>query len=198
MAQVCGNLARPQIHQLDCLLGRSGHLAMLRSSVKRGGGGGIVDKMIPGYQDKIWAALPQGVKEYRVKSENNKFESAIASHKKWQGMLLQYKDTEKSMAPSAQYRKPAVDWRRQMERGTMHYGRWYEGPAGTDYRPGNTADRLANVHAPFSEAEWAERKEHRSWDLMKLGYAGLGLFLLYRATGEWPVVWCEDVTTTTV
>ena len=23
----------------------------------------------------------------------------------------------------------------------MHYGRWYEGPNGSDYRPGNTHDR---------------------------------------------------------
>merc|ERR1719195_2048580 len=106
--------------------------------------------------------------------------------------MLAFKEQEKSFAPSAKYRKPAVDWRRQMERGTMHYGRWYEGPNGTDYRPGNTTDRLANVHAPFTDAEWAERKEYRSWDIMKLGYAGLGLFLLYRATNEWPVVWCDD------
>ena len=71
------------------------------------------------------------------------------------------------------YRVPFTVWRlRQMERGTMHYGRWslslfttgfrqpmprlrpslvpmdpatiarYEGPNNTDYRPGNTHDRL--------------------------------------------------------
>merc|ERR1712071_472288 len=97
------------------------------------------------------AALPTGVKEYQVKSENNNFEKAIASHQKWQGILLSYKETEKTMAPSAKYRKPAVDWRRQMERGTMFYGRGYEGPNGSDYRPGNTHDRLENVHAPFSD-----------------------------------------------
>merc|ERR1712232_372049 len=112
---------------------------MLRTSrMARGGGGGIIDKMIPGYKDKIWARVPQGAKEYLVKGENSKFESAIAQHKKWQGILLSYKSTEKSMAPSSKYRKPAVDWRRQMERGTMHFGRFYEGPNGSDYRPGNT------------------------------------------------------------
>mmetsp|Transcript_161280 Transcript_161280/g.517760 ORF Transcript_161280/g.517760 Transcript_161280/m.517760 type:complete len:174 (+) Transcript_161280:99-620(+) len=165
---------------------------MLRSGVTRAGGGGIIDKMIPGYQDKIWAALPKGVKEYRVKAENDAFESGIKQHKKWQGMLLSWKETEKGFAPSQKYRKPAVDWRRQMERGTMHYGRWYEGPAGSDYTPGKTTDRLDNVRAPFSDAEWEERKEYRSWDIMKLGYAGLALFLAYRVTNEWPVVWCEE------
>eukprot|EP00971_Amphidinium_carterae_P028968 569587-Amphidinium_carterae.1 len=85
-------------------------------------------------------------------------------------------------APSQKYRKPAVDWRRQMERGTMVYGRWYEGPYGSDYRPGNSHDRLANtkvpaaaelvlpdsrilgglsLQAPFTAEEWEERKQYR-------------------------------------
>eukprot|EP00931_Biecheleriopsis_adriatica_P018097 TRINITY_DN1275_c0_g1_i1.p1 TRINITY_DN1275_c0_g1~~TRINITY_DN1275_c0_g1_i1.p1 ORF type:complete len:195 (-),score=35.90 TRINITY_DN1275_c0_g1_i1:100-618(-) len=154
--------------------------------------GGIADKMFPGYKDKIWAALPQGIKESQVKSANNKFESGISQHKSWQGYLLSWKEMEKNFAPSQKFRKPAVDWRRQMERGTMHYGRWYEGPNGSDYRPGNTHDRLLDVKAPFTDAEWEERKQYRSFDLMKFGYMCLGLFLAYRVTNEWPVVWCED------
>merc|ERR1712187_724740 len=120
------------------------------------------------------------------------FESAIAAHQKWQDMFLSWKSMEKSMAPAQKFRKPAVDWRRQMERGTMFYGRWYEGPNGSDYRPGNTIDRLQNVREPFTDAEWEEGKKYRSWDIMKLGYAGLALFLAYRVTNEWPVVWCDD------
>jgi hypothetical protein len=165
---------------------------MRRSVAARGGGGGIADKMFPGYKEKIWAAMPKGVKEFKVKSENDGFEKAISQHKSWQKMLLQYKATEAGMAPSAKYRKPAVDWRRQMERGTMHYGRWYEGPGGSDYRPGNTVDRLENVKAPFTDAEWEERKQFRSFDIMRFGYACLGIFLAYRLTNEWPVVWCDD------
>merc|ERR1712232_1400589 len=110
----------------------------------------------------------------------------------WQKTFLSYKNMEKGLAPSAKYRKPAVDWRRQMERGTMFYGRWYEGPHGTDYRPGNTHDRLENVREPFTDAEWEERKKYRSFDLMKFGYGLLALFLAYRVTNEWPVVWCDD------
>merc|ERR1711879_912307 len=130
---------------------------------------GIVDKMIPGYKDKLWAALPQGVKEYQVKSENDAFEKGIKQHKQWQKIFLAYKETEKGFAPSQKYRKPAVD-----------------------YTPGNTVDRLENVREPFTDAEWAERKNHRSWDIIKFGYAGIAIFLLYRATNEWPVVWCEE------
>merc|ERR1712176_393158 len=111
----------------------------------RAGGGGIADKMFPGYKDKIWARVPPAAKNYLVKSENDGFEKEIAQHKQWQSVLMSYKSMEKSFAPSAKFRKPAVDWRRQIERGTMHYGRWYEGPYGTDYTPGNTHDRLANV-----------------------------------------------------
>merc|ERR1712087_1073335 len=164
---------------------------MLRSRIMRGGGG-IVDKMIPGYKDKIWARVPGGMKDYLVKSSNDKFESAIKSHKSWQSTLLQYKAVEKGFAPSAKYRKAAVDWRRQMERGTMHFGRWYEGPYGTDYTPGNTHDRLADVKAPFTDAEMEERNKHRSFDLLKFFYGLTGLLLLYRVTNEWPVVWCEE------
>merc|ERR1712036_124487 len=76
--------------------------------------------------------------------------------------------------------------------GTMFYGRWYEGPNGTDYRPGNTHDRLANVRAPFTDAEWEERKQYRSFDLMKFSYGLMAIFLAYRVTNEWPVVWCEE------
>eukprot|EP00442_Polarella_glacialis_P039372 CAMPEP_0115088126 /NCGR_PEP_ID=MMETSP0227-20121206/23785_1 /TAXON_ID=89957 /ORGANISM="Polarella glacialis, Strain CCMP 1383" /LENGTH=177 /DNA_ID=CAMNT_0002478295 /DNA_START=74 /DNA_END=607 /DNA_ORIENTATION=- len=166
---------------------------MQRSRALHGGGGGIADKMFPGYKDKIWARLPQAVKEYKVKGENNKFESDIASHRTWQGYLLQWKALEKGFVPNAKFRKPAVDWRRQMERGTMHYGRWYEGPNGTDYSPGNTHDRLtADVRAPFTAAEWTERQNHRSFDIMKFGYVCLAIFLAYRVTNEWPVVWCDD------
>merc|ERR1719265_2440982 len=84
---------------------------------------------------------------------------------------------EKGFALSQKYRKIAVDWRRQMERGTMHYGRWYEGPYGSDYRPGNTFDRLQNVKAPFTDAEWEERKNYRSFDLLYFGYGLMGLLL---------------------
>ncbi len=31
-----------------------------------------------------------------------------------------------------------------------------EGPNGSDYRPGNTVDRLQNVREPFTDAEWAK------------------------------------------
>merc|ERR1719389_1652910 len=133
-----------------------------------------------------------GYKNWQVQSQHNGFEKHMKNHKTWQGWLLWFKSMEPGMAPSQKFRKPSVDWRRQMERGTMHYGRWYEGPHGTDYRPGNTHDRLQNVRAPFTEAEWEDRKQYRSFDIMKFGYGCLALFLAYRVTNEWPIVWCEE------
>eukprot|EP00927_Polykrikos_kofoidii_P043065 TRINITY_DN3711_c0_g1_i1.p1 TRINITY_DN3711_c0_g1~~TRINITY_DN3711_c0_g1_i1.p1 ORF type:complete len:177 (-),score=30.01 TRINITY_DN3711_c0_g1_i1:182-712(-) len=165
---------------------------MLRASVRRCGEKSILEQMVPGYKEKIWANVPTGAKAYIVKSTHDKFEKQIATHKSWQSTFLSYKAFEKSFAPSSKYRKPAVDWRRQMERGTMFFGRWYEGPYGTDYRPGNTHDRLANVKAPFTDSEWEARKQHRSFDLLHIGYGILALFLAYRVTSEWPVVWCEE------
>merc|ERR1712137_580984 len=173
-------------------MGWSSLTMMFLSRVARAGGGGMADKMFPGYQDKIWKRLPAWYKTHKVNSVNSQFEGEIAKHRNWQKYFLQYKGIERSLAPSAKYRKIAVDWRRQMERGTMHYGRWYEGPYGSDYRPGNTFDRLANVRAPYTDAEWEERKNYRSFDILKFTWILLGIFLAYRVTNEWPVVWCEE------
>jgi len=171
---------------------------MLQSSVRRSGGGGIIDKMIPGYQEKIWAALPAAYKSYKVNGENSGMETHVKNHKRYQGLILWWKESiEKGLKPSAKYRVNKVSWRLQELRGTLHVGRWYEGPNGSDYRPGNTEDRLTNTRAPFSDAEWQERKNYRSYDIMKLGYGLLGIFLVYRAAGEWPVVWCDDRKTPT-
>jgi hypothetical protein len=51
---------------------------------------------------------------------------------------------------------------------------------------------MDDVHAPFSEAEWEERKNYRSFDLIYIGYGLLAGFLLYRAHGDWPTVWCQE------
>jgi len=171
---------------------------MLRSTQRFGGGGGFIDKMIPGYQEKIWKAIPEPQRFAIIRQKNRSFESFVSGHKRWQNTLTAYKASENGMAPSPKFRKISVDWRRQMTRGTMHVGRWYEGPPvpgssiPSNYTPGNTYDRLQNVRAPFSEAEWEERKNYRSFDLVKFGYGLIGIFILFRLNGEWPVVWCEE------
>ncbi|CAK8986098.1 Hypothetical protein SCF082_LOCUS410 [Durusdinium trenchii] len=95
--------------------------------------------MFPGYKDKIWAKLPQGVKEYQVKSANDAFEKHIKQHQTWQGYLLAWKDQRIAC-----------------------FAVVFESSA---------------VRAPFTEAEWEERKQYRSWDLVKFGYGLLALFL---------------------
>merc|ERR1711953_932392 len=117
-------------------------MGMRCSRSMRAGGGGLADKMFPGWQDKLWAKYSPGVQKFLVNRENNTYEAAVATHKKWQNLFVSYKSSEASWAPSSKYRKPYVDWRRQIERGTMHFGRWYEGPHGSNYIPGNTVDRL--------------------------------------------------------
>jgi len=169
---------------------------MLRSHQRHAGS--MLDRLVPGYKDKIWNALPDSTKLARINAMNGKFEKAQESHKRWQGQLSQYKSSEEKMAPSPKYRKIAVDWRRQIARGTMHVGRWYEGPPlpgsnrPSDYTPGNTRDRLADVRAPFTPEEWEERKKYRSFDLVKFGYGLILLFIAFRLNGDWPVVWCDE------
>lgn len=164
-------------------------MALLRSRVRAGG---MADKMFPGYKEKIWALVPNKLQSQMILRDNGKFEASISEHMSVQRFYKQWKDIENKLRPSSKYRKPAVDWRRQIERGTMHYGRWYEGPNGSDYRPGRTFDRLENTAAPFTDAEWEERKNHRSWDLVHFAYGLVALIVVYRLTNEWPVVWCDD------
>ena len=49
---------------------------------------------------------------------------------------------------------------------------------------------MDNIFSPFTSEEWKERRNHRSFDMVKGMYGLLGVFFAYRAYGEWPVVWC--------
>jgi ubiquinol-cytochrome c reductase cytochrome c1 subunit len=162
---------------------------MLRKSgIARGGGGGVLDKLIPGYKDKIWARVPDDWKMRIIQYENRGFEAQISKHQSFQEKFIAYKKIEDKFVPSQQFRKPAVDWRRQLARGTLHIGRWFEGPRNSDYRPGKTVSRLDEL-VPFSASEWAERKTFRTWDGVKIGLSLWGLWLANRLTTTTPVVW---------
>lgn len=168
---------------------------LLRASAQRRGG--MLDSIVPGWQDKLWSNYPAAYKKFKVSSMNSAYESQIARHKQWQGVLTSYKAAEDKMKPSHRYRNPKVDWRRQLARGTFHVGRFHEGPPvegsvhPSDYTPGNTRDRLTeNVHAPFTDAEWDARKQHRDFDILKFTWALGGGLVLYRLAGDWPTVWC--------
>merc|ERR1712070_1242881 len=100
-----------QLTLLDSSFGCPPSPAMLRLSVKRAaGGGGIVDKMIPGYQEKIWAALSAGYKSYKVNSENSAFESHVGNHMRLQKLMLWWRSSFDGMKPSAKYRVNKVPW----------------------------------------------------------------------------------------
>jgi ubiquinol-cytochrome c reductase cytochrome c1 subunit len=152
------------------------------------GSGGVLDKLIPGYKDKVWARVPDDWKMRIIQYENRGFESQIAKHKSFQEKFISYKKIEDRFVPSQQFRKPSVDWRRQLARGTLHIGRWFEGPNNSDYRPGKTFSRL-NELVPFTATEWTERKNFRTWDGVKVGLSLWALWLINRLTSTTPVVW---------
>lgn len=151
-------------------------------------GGGVLDKLMPGYKDKIWGRVPDDWKMRIIQYENRAFESQIDKHKSFQDKFIAYKRVEDKFVPSAEFRKPSVDWRRQLARGTLHIGRWFEGPKGSDYRPGKTFSRLDEL-VPFTRAEWEQRKQHRVWDGVRVGLGLWGLWLVNRITSTNPVVW---------
>lgn len=147
-----------------------------------------LDKLIPGYKEKIWARVPAEWKLRKIQRDNASFESAIEKHKSFQTKFAAYKPMEDRFVPSSEFRKITVDWRRQLARGTLHIGRWFEGPHQSDYRPGKTFSRLDQL-VPFSAAEWESRKTHRAWDGVKVGLGLWGLWLANRLTSTAPVVW---------
>ena len=159
-----------------------------RSIVYYSEGGGLLEKLVPGYQEKIWSRVPKEWKLRKIQMDHASFESFVNKHKSFQEWFLKYKQLEQRFAPSEKFRKPAVDWRRQLARGTLHFGKGIEGPYGTDYRPGNTFDRLKQM-VPFTPEEWAKRKEYRVWDGMKFGFLVYGLFIAHRLLSDTPVVW---------
>ena len=151
--------------------------------------GGLLDKLVPGWQEKLWANTPVEWKRRMINYQNSAFEKSVEKHKLFHKYFLWYKEFEVKMTPSNIFRKPSVDWRRQLARGTLHVGRPQEGPHGSDYRPGNTFDRL-KLLVPFTREEWAERAKHRSWDGLKLGLGIWAVWLGYRVREDYPVVWC--------
>jgi hypothetical protein len=151
--------------------------------------GSLLDKLVPGYQEKLWARVPADWKKRKIEYDLSQFTKQIDAHKKFQSLFLQYKEVEARFTPSEKFRKPAVDWRRQLTRGTMFYGKPMEGPNASDYRPGKNFDRLQQL-IPFTAEEWAKRKEHRAWDGLTVAGVIYGLFLANRMMTDTPVVWC--------
>ena len=160
---------------------------MLRRSVAPREGS-LVDKMIPGWKERLWSKVPPEWQRKKIEFDNAAFERELKTHRNFQVWFLKYKKMEKKFIPSEEFRKPLVDWRRQLARGTLWIGKPQEGPEGTNYTPGNTKDRLRET-IPFTAEEWAERKQNRTWDGLKLGITCWGLWVVAREWNDWPVVW---------
>ncbi len=157
-------------------------------SRSRGRFAGTLEKLLPGYKDKLWERVPDEWKLRAIQFENKGFEDALRKHRNFQSKFVAYKAVEDKFVPSEKFRKPSVDWRRQLARGTLHIGRWFEGPNQSDYRPGKTFSRLDHL-VPFSPQEWQQRKTYRSWDGVKVGLGLWGLWVANRLSSTTPVVW---------
>lgn len=154
--------------------------------------GGLVDQLIPGWKDRLWNMYSNEFKKFKIGQQHSAFESWVKEGRWVNRVMGVYNSAIAPLKPSQKHRKPGVDYKRQIERGTLHHGKWYQGPHGSDYRPGNTFDRLENVKAPFTEAEWETRKQYRSYDLVQFTLICFGVFAAYKLTTEVPVVWCEE------
>lgn len=154
-----------------------------------GGGGGALNKLFPGYKDKIWAKVPVKVRELLINRWNNAYSAEYYKLCVVENMRIRWlhKNVVEPLKPDYSYRMKAVDYKRQIARGTL-----VEGVDGHSHQ-GMYEKRLRNHFEPYSEEEMKERRQHRYYSLKW----GLGCALFFGVIYELnekkrPIVWCLE------
>eukprot|EP00922_Rhytidocystis_sp_ex-Travisia-forbesii_P040554 GHVS01060433.1.p1 GENE.GHVS01060433.1~~GHVS01060433.1.p1 ORF type:complete len:201 (+),score=33.90 GHVS01060433.1:222-824(+) len=111
-----------------------------------GGGGGALEKLFPGYKDKIWMRVPPQWRQSLIQRWNSSYESSVWSSYCTSRRLASYhKAVVAPLEPNySNARIPRIDYKRQTARGT-----YMEGP--TDWYLQSTTEqqRLVNLKAFF-------------------------------------------------
>eukprot|EP00920_Eleutheroschizon_duboscqi_P039854 GHVT01095569.1.p1 GENE.GHVT01095569.1~~GHVT01095569.1.p1 ORF type:complete len:325 (-),score=91.11 GHVT01095569.1:1436-2410(-) len=152
-----------------------------------GGGGGALNKLFPGYKDKLWLKLPQQVRQSilsrRVSSLERAAVSSLAAARRHAAVSFFVADP---LRPPWLWRTPAVDYKRQKARGTLVEGLDLYQP--TQWQQ----QRLQRHFEPYSEEETKQRNKFRFQSLKYyLGFAfGFSLLSSYRQRR--PIAWCLE------
>ncbi|CEL92080.1 unnamed protein product [Vitrella brassicaformis CCMP3155] len=161
-----------------------------------GGGGDTLNSLFPGYRDKIWARLSPQIRQYLIRRDNAGFESSmhtlsVVQRQKYAAFFQYLADP---LRPSYQYRKPVVDYKRQVTRGTYVQGRHL-------YKADGKGDRLdmsnpSNLWEPFTPQEQEQRRKNKaltfavfffvilSWPTFICHFARNDYFILCQAEGQ--------------
>uniref|UniRef100_A0A3B0MY60 Cytochrome C1, putative n=1 Tax=Theileria annulata TaxID=5874 RepID=A0A3B0MY60_THEAN len=152
-------------------------------------GGGALNKLFPGYKDKIWNKLPLTLRLSLINSWNRKLISSV--HKECVVTNSKMKSFNKyvldPLKPGYAYRSPAIDYKKQRARGTLIEGVDY-------YLPTLGAqERLVKFFEPYTEEETARRSRYRYQSLKVYVLTALGVTVVYNYLQRRPIAWCSDL-----
>nr|CEL70650.1 TPA: Ubiquinol-cytochrome c reductase cytochrome c1 subunit, related [Neospora caninum Liverpool] len=154
-----------------------------------GGGGGALNKLFPGYKDKIWLKVPvqwrqQMIQHWNKSYEKQVYSESVALNKTFQARNQLVLDRLK---PSGAYRLPAVDYKRQISRGTLVEGADFYLPTAQEQQ------RLARHFEPYSEQEQEERRKFRYQSISVYLAVALGASFVHDYFYQRrPVAWCLE------
>ncbi|UKJ89612.1 cytochrome C1 precursor [Theileria orientalis] len=152
-------------------------------------GGGALNKLFPGYKDKIWNRLPVRVRYHLINSWNRKLVSSAYSESVLTNSKIKSfnKFVLDPLKPSYAYRSPAIDYKKQRARGTLIEGVDY-------YLPTlRVQQRLANFFEPYTDEENYHRRKYRYQSLKVYILAALGLTAAHAYLQRRPVAWCSNL-----
>lgn len=151
-----------------------------------GGGGGMLNKLFPGYKDALWNKLPAEFRRRVIRRQSAVFSRELRANCLDRPARVQaFHDlVSVPLEPDYEARTPVVDYKRQHARGTLLPGRDMYVPSPTDQQ------RLYNPDKPYTEEELQERRRYARHDLKKALAVLFAGFLIYDYQQSRPVAWC--------
>lgn len=155
-----------------------------------GGGGGALNKLFPGYKDKLWLKVSQQWRRRMICHWNDQFEREwhALSVVKTRRMRFFATNLADPLRPSGDFRPPVVDYKRQKSRGTLVESVDYYVPEQKKAQQ----SRLENHSEPFSEEEQKERSQNRYQNIKVYLAVALGASALHATLQSRPVAWCLE------
>lgn len=153
-----------------------------------GGGGGALNKLFPGYKDKLWLKMSPQWRQVLISRWNSSYEKewnslSVSRPKRMRFFASTFLDP---LRPSGNYKPPLVDYKRQKVRGTL--------VESVDFyiAEEKAQRRLQNHLNPYTEEEEKERKKFRFQNLKVYLAAALGVSAVHAAFQSRPVAWCLE------
>eukprot|EP00921_Rhytidocystis_pertsovi_P002177 GHVQ01003741.1.p1 GENE.GHVQ01003741.1~~GHVQ01003741.1.p1 ORF type:complete len:400 (-),score=38.94 GHVQ01003741.1:469-1668(-) len=154
-----------------------------------GGGGGAMEKLWPGYKDKIWQRVPSQYRRLLIGRWNRAYDQEALHTLILSRRLASYhKSVVDPLKPSYNYRIPRVDYKRQLARGTAV-------EAAPDYYVKSVWEqgRVERLEEPYTEEEASQRRERRFFSMKVLLISCGAYVILDGYMQRRPIAWCLDL-----